>query len=97
MEYLKLLFENRTFLEININLTKTEHEKFMHFIKKVVPIDKFYKKIYKKYNSKEIEKNKLYTLRNFYEYENFIYNEIRILRLYRGEQSNFQRINDSMR
>ena len=97
VEYLKLVFENRTFLEININLTKTEHEKLMDFIKKVVPIDKFYKKIYKKYNSKEIEKNKLYTLRNFYEYENFIYNEIRILRLYRGEQSNFQRINDSMR
>ena len=41
----KLVFENRTFLEININLTKTEHEKLMDFIKKVVPINELYNKI----------------------------------------------------
>ena len=83
VEYLKLVFENRTFLEININLTKTEHEKFMHFLKNVVPINQLYNKIYKRYDSKEIEKQLWYTISNFSKYDTFIDDEIRMLRHYR--------------
>ena len=83
MEYLKLVFENRTFLEININVTQTEHEKFMHFLKNVVPINQLYNKINKRYDSKEIEKQLLYTISNFSKYDTFIDDEIRMLRYYR--------------
>jgi hypothetical protein len=82
VEYLKLVFEKRTFHEININLTKAEHEKFMHFLKNVVKINELYSKIYKIYDSKEIQKQLWYTISNFSKYDTFIDDEIRILRHY---------------